>query len=120
MDWLEKALAYSLQLSGWQQLGLAFLIGSFTVATLSDLKRLSAQREFLEVWLLFVLGVLLFEVHDLHGNRLDPAAFAIKWGLIALLSLLSLDRVGVLFRLAFGDVAALAAAACLLPPVLIL
>jgi hypothetical protein len=39
--------------------------------------------------------------------------------LIALLSTLSFRRVGVLFRLAPGDVAALAAAAGLLTPVLV-
>ncbi len=120
MDGLEKALTYSLQLSSWQQLGLAFLLGSFTVATLSDLKHLSAQREFLEVWLLFLLGVLGFELYDLHAGRADPTTLALKWGLIAVLSVLSLAKVGLLFRLAIADVAALAAAACLLPPVLIL
>ncbi|OAI54817.1 hypothetical protein AYO44_03065 [Planctomycetaceae bacterium SCGC AG-212-F19] len=120
MDALEKTLTASLLLAWWQQLGLAFLLGSFAVATLSDLKYLSAQREFLEVWLLFLLGVLSFEAYDLHAGRLDLVSFAIKWGLIALLSLLSLKRVGVLFQLTGGDVAALAAAASLLPPVLIL
>jgi hypothetical protein len=120
MDGLEKALAHSLLLSWWQQLGLAFLLGSFTVATLSDLKHLSAQREFLEVWILFLLGVLGFELYDLHVGRGDQTTLAVKWGLIALLSVLSLARVGVLFRLAIADVAALAAAASLLPPVLIL
>jgi hypothetical protein len=120
MDWLEKALAHSLLLTWWQQLGLAFLLGSFTVATLSDIKHLSAQREFLEVWVLFPLGVLAFELYDLHAGRGEPQTLALKWGLIGLLSILSLARVGVLFRLAIADVAALAAAACLLPPVLIL
>src|SRR5262249_26637217 len=47
---------------------------------------------------------------------------AIKWGLIVLFSLFSLERLRLpyrLFRLAPADVAALAAAACLLTPVLI-
>jgi hypothetical protein len=120
MDWLEQTLSYSLVLAWWQQLGLAFLLGSFAVATLSDLKYLSAQREFLEVWLLFIFGVLVFDFYDLHSGSLEPAKFAVKWGLIALLSVLSHKHVGVLFRLATGDTAALAAAACLLPPTLIL
>ena len=45
------------QVQSWQPLGLAFLLGSFTVATLSDLRRLSAQREFVEVWWLFIVAV---------------------------------------------------------------
>lgn len=120
MPELEPTLSYSLLLAWWQQLGLAFLLGSFAVATLSDLKYLSAQREFVEVWLLFLVVVLGFEVHDLRRGALDSLAFGVKWGLIALLSVLSYQRVGLFLRLAFGDVAALAAAASLLPPVLIL
>jgi hypothetical protein len=116
MDWLERSFAYALVLSWWQQLGLAFLLGSFAVATLSDLKRLSAQREFVEVWLLFVLAAFLLDAYDVHSERSAPVTFAIKWGLIAVLSLLSFWRVGLLFRLAIADVAALAATASLLTP----
>jgi hypothetical protein len=104
-----------LDLSSWQQIGLAFLLGSFTVATLSDLKYLSAQREFLEVWL-GIVGVVL--VANVVGLIRDPSwwpTFALRWGLIVALCFLSWRDVGVLFRLAFGDVAALAAAASLLP-----
>jgi hypothetical protein len=120
MEWLEKTFTYALVLSDWQQFGLAFLLGSFTVATLSDLKHLSAQREFVEVWLLFLLAVLAFELYDVHAGKRPVEAAAVKWGMIGLLSLLSLRRVGVLFRLAPGDVAALAAAASLLAPTPIL
>jgi len=120
MEWLEKIFAFSLDLAWWQQLGLAFLLGSFTVATLSDIKRLTAQREFLEVWLLFILGVFAFEFYDLRVGKLDSSRAWVKWGLIALFSLLSLERIGVLFRLARADVAALAASASLLTPILVL
>ena len=120
MEWLERTFAYALDLHWWQQLGLAFLLGSFTVATLSDLKRLSAQREFVEIWLLFILGALLFDLYDLHKERITGATFGVKWGLIAILSLLSFGRIGLLFRLALADVAALAAAASLLTPTPIL
>jgi hypothetical protein len=120
MEWLEKTFAFSLVLAPWQQLGLAFLLGSFTVATLSDIKRLTAQREFLEVWVIFLLGVLAFEIYDVRVGKLDSSIVWVKWGLIALLSFFSFERIGVLFRLAKADVAALAAAASLLTPILVL
>ena len=117
--WLD-GVSMALHLAPWQQFGLAFLLGSFAVATWSDLKRQSAQREFVEVWLLFVLASVALDVYHFYQGegRAEPAAQStgVKWGLIALLSLLSLRRVGVLFALAPADVAALAAAASLLPP----
>jgi hypothetical protein len=117
--WLEELLTLTLRLSTGQQFGLAFLLGSFAVATWSDLKYLAAQREFLEVWLFFLAAVL---VHDVYQAQWGPAGWPVtllKWALVALFSVLSLREVGVLFRLARGDVAALAAAASLLPPLLV-
>jgi hypothetical protein len=104
-----------LQVQTWQPLGLAFLLGSFTVATLSDLRRLSAQREFVEVWWLFAVVVLVLEALSLTDGAGGAGLLALKWGLIVVLSLASWIKVGWLFRLAAGDVAALAAAASLLP-----
>lgn len=119
--WLDEALRFSLELGQWRTLGLAFLLGSFTVATLSDLKRLSAQREFFEVWVVFTLGVLAYDVAQ-SGMR-DWALWqtvALKWGIIAGLGLLSWQRVGPIFRLARADVFACTAAAALLTPLLVL
>ena len=116
--WLEGANP-TLHLAPWQQFGLAFLLGSFAVATWSDLKRLSAQREFVEVWLLFALAILALDVYHAYVGDAPALTVGIKWGLIALLSVLSWRGVGVLFRLAPADVAALAAAASLLTPVLV-
>jgi hypothetical protein len=122
-QWVGQAFALALALSYWHQLGLAFLLGSFAVATWSDLKHLSAQREFLEIWIAFLVCVLAFDIY-LVRVREDVAwqVPAVKWGLIVLFSLFSLERLRLpyrLFRLAPADVAALAAAACLLTPVLI-
>jgi hypothetical protein len=116
--WLE-GLSIALPLAPWQQFGLAFLLGSFTVATWSDLKRLSAQREFVEVWLLFVAAMLLFDGYYAYQGQTSAQTVSIKWVLIAIFSVLSLRQVGLLFRLAAADVAALAAAASLLTPVLV-
>jgi hypothetical protein len=117
-SWLE-ALGLTLRLAPWQEYGLAFLLGSFSVATLSDLKRLSAQREFVEIWLLFLLAMLAFDAYELYLGHAPALPLGVKWALIVLLSLLSLRRVGPLFRLAPADVAALAAAASLLTPGLV-
>jgi hypothetical protein len=116
--WAE-GMTLALELAPWQQFGLAFLLGSFAVATWSDLKHLSAQREFVEIWLLFLGAVLAFDAW--HARQADAAweTPGLKWGLIAVFSVLSWRRVGVLFRLAPADVAALAAAASLLPPALV-
>ena len=120
--WLQDTLTLQLHLASWQQFGLAFLLGSFAVATWSDLKYLSAQREFLEVWLFFLACVLLHDAYQAFWGGRDVSPLLIKWCLIVLLSLLSAEQagLGVLFRLAWGDVAALAAAACLLSPLLII
>ena len=114
--WLEE-LNVAVQLAPWQQFGLAFLLGSFSVATWSDLKRLSAQREFVEIWLLFIAAILAFDVYHAYQGEASTPIVGIKWGLIALFSILSVKWVGWLFALAPADVAALAAAASLLPPV---
>jgi hypothetical protein len=115
-DWLTPAL----ELGRTQQFGLAFLLGSFAVATWSDLKRLSAQREFVEIWLLFTLAMLGHDVWSVHVGGMPLERVGVKWGLIILASILSVSWVGVLFRLAPADVAALAAAASLLSPGLVI
>ncbi len=111
---LNETVSLSLRLSWWQQLGLAFLLGSFVVATLSDLRRLSAQSEFREVWFLFVFAALCYDLSKVHFEDASATVVALKWGLIAVLSFL--ERAG---GLALGDIAAMAAAASLLSPALI-
>ena len=64
--WLKEAFDLSLNLTHGRQLGLAFLLGSFSVATWSDLKRLSAQREFLEIWLVFLVGMLGYDLYEVR------------------------------------------------------
>ncbi len=118
--WLETVTVV-LRLAKWQQFGLAFLLGSFAVATWSDLKRLSAQREFVEIWILFVLAILGFDLYHFYNGDQDANSITvgIKWGLIAIFSLLSWRKIGILLSLAPADVGALAAAASLLPPILV-
>lgn len=119
MALLDAFLPYvAWDLSRWEAYGLFFLLGSFVVASLSDLKHMSAQREFMDVWWGFavLLLVLQFWLADF-----DPSGPLItKWVLVALLCVLSHQAVGLWLRLATADVAACAAASMLLAPGLVL
>jgi len=112
-DWFAFAL------TDIQLYALAFLLGSIFVASLSDLKHMSAQREFLEVWLLIIIVVLMYDIY-LAMKSEDWLMVAVKWGLIILFAILSNSVIGIYFKLARVDVAACAAAACLLAPILII
>ena len=122
--WVGEAFALSLTLSYWRQLGPAFLLGSFAVATWSDLERLSARcREFLEIWLAFLACMLAVDGYDVWFRDAAWQIPAVKWGLIVLLSLFSPQALPLpyrLFRLAPADVAALAAAASLMTPIVVI
>jgi hypothetical protein len=100
-----------------QLYALAFLLGSFSVATLSDLKRMSAQSEFVSVWAIIAIGLFIIDVYLVGTDRLNWDIFGLKWILIVVFSLLSHERVGVYFRLATGDVVAMMAAAAIMGPV---
>lgn len=116
LEQIQEALTLGSRLSHGQQLGLAFLLGSFAVATWSDLKYLAAQREFLEVWVFVVVAALVYDLYRFQRGEAQGPLLLLKWSLIVALSVVSFREVGILFRLARGDVAALAAAAALLPP----
>lgn len=113
--WVGDLVAF--QLSSTQVYALFFLLGSFAVAALSDIKHLAAQREFLEVWAIFTAAIFAIELWDRDWS--PDGYFWIKWALITAVSVASLDKVGWLFRLAVGDVLAMAAAMSLLSPLLI-
>lgn len=116
---LEAFLPYvAWDLSRWEVYGLFFLLGSFAVASLSDLKHMSAQREFMDVWWAF--AAVLF-VGQLWLSDFDPSGPLItKWVLVLLFCLASHAAIGLWLRLATADVAACAAAAMLFPPGLVL
>ncbi len=106
-----------LDLTQNQLYGLVFLIGSFTVATLSDLKYMKAQSEFVEIW---VLAFIVFLVIDIwKWDSLDQTQTMIKWAIIFIFMLLSHHSIGVIFKLARGDVFACAAVMALMSPALI-
>jgi hypothetical protein len=99
-----------------QLYALSFLLGSFSVATLSDLKRMSAQSEFVSVWAIIAIGLFIIDVYLVGIDKLASDIFGLKWVLIVVFSLLSHERVGVFFRLATGDVVAMMSAAAIMGP----
>ena len=107
----------SWDLSPWEVYGLFFLLGSFVVATLSDVKHMSAQREFMDVWWAFAAVILGVQVYA--ADFAPPAAFYVKGALVLLFAGLSHRAVGAWLRLATADVAACVAAAALFPPLLV-
>jgi hypothetical protein len=106
------------RLSPWEVYGFFFLLGSFVVASVSDVKHLSAQREFMDVWWAF--AVVMVGVELWASDWRPDAPLLVKWALVALFAALSHRAVGLWLRLATADVAACVAAAMLLPPGLVL
>ena len=96
-----------------------FLLGSQAVAGLSDLRRMSAQREFLEIWVAFTLVVLGIDGWRVYQGEADLSVYGVKWGLIIVAGLLSWEHVGVLFRLARGDVWGIVAVCSLFNPLFV-
>jgi len=106
-----------IKLSSIQIYLLWFLLGSFTVATLSDLKHLSAQKEFLEVWVLFVLAMLGTDIYFHYFILENVFYLSVKWGLIFIFLPLYFHY----FRkIAWGDIFAKMAACSLFSPLLII
>ncbi len=99
-----------------QLYALSFLLGSFSVATLSDMKRMSAQSEFVSVWAIIAIGLFIIDVYLVGTDKLAGDIFGLKWILIIIFSLLSHERVGVYFHLATGDVVAMMSAAAIMGP----
>jgi hypothetical protein len=98
---------------------LAILLVSIFIASLSDLQRMSAQRIFFVFWLLIIAVVLIYDIYMAMESE-EWLILAVKWGLISLFAILSNSVIGIYFKLARADIAACAAAACILTPVLII
>ena len=108
----------SWDLSVWEVYGLFFLLGSFVVATLSDVKHMSAQREFMDVWWAFAAIMLALQVSA--ADLRPELPFYAKWAVLLVFAILSHRAVGLWLRLETADVAACVAAASLFPPILVL
>ena len=108
---------FVLKISTIQIYLLWFLLGSFTVATLSDIRRLSAQKEFLEIWALFVLAMFATDFYYNDYLVQIPVYLVLKWGLILIFIPLYFH---FYHKVAWGDVSAKMAACSLLPPFFII
>lgn len=99
-----------------QMYALIFLLGSLTVASLSDIRRMAAQKDFAEVWALFTLVALIYDAlsYDVLENLL------IKWFLIVLFALVAFQILKKTASLSVMDLAAVTAVASLLTPATIL
>jgi len=99
---------FFLELGRFQIYGMLFLLGSLSVATISDLKRMAAQKEFFHFWIAFTLFIFLGELY-LNLSKPLKLEFVGKWSLVVLVSLLSYSRRGLLFKTSKMDVASIAA-----------
>ena len=100
--------------TGIQAYALVFLLGSYSVAALSDLRRMAAQSDFAEVWVAVSGFLFSVDVYLLLSGALPVESFIIKW-----VAILALSMVALLMRsasIAPMDVAAAAATAAALPP----
>jgi hypothetical protein len=109
------------ELSRYEVYGLFFLLGSFVVASVSDIKHLSAQREFMDVWWAVAAILFFWQLWLSYVDGWPPSGPLIaKWALVAIFGVLCHRAVGLWLRLATADVAAIVATAMLFPPGLVL
>ena len=107
-----------LSLTRLQLYGLVFLMGSFSVVTLSDLRRMSAQKEFIEIWILFFFSFLIYDLYIGYTLEADWILYA-KWLLIVLFFVVWWSGQSF-FKTTIGDVCACLAVMVLLTPLFIL
>ncbi|MBL7053588.1 hypothetical protein ISS06_00075 [Patescibacteria group bacterium] len=106
-----------IKISAIQVYLLWFLLGSFTVATLSDLKYLSAQREFIEIWIIFTIAMLGTDIYYHYYLSANLVYLGIKWGIILIFLPIYFHYIQ---KVARGDVWAKMSACSLLPPFFII
>lgn len=85
---------------------LVFLLGSLSVASLSDIKRMAAQPDFFHIWALFVALMFASDLY-IQLEQPSPYPFAFKYLLILLVVVVSTSK--RVTHLATMDVFALAA-----------
>ncbi|MFC2154362.1 hypothetical protein ACFLRC_02630 [Candidatus Altiarchaeota archaeon] len=99
--------------------GLVFILGSLTVASLSDVRRMAAQQDFAEVWIVFSALMIAYDFYRVAALKLPIYSFALKWLLIFLLTYFTYFYQNSFLRLSLMDVTAIAAVNSLFTPALI-
>jgi hypothetical protein len=97
--------------------GLVFLLGSLTVSSLSDLRRLAAQKDFSEIWGFFTILLLTADVYFTLDGQSNPTAVAVKWTMIFIFIAATTTHY---FNISTMDVTAVTALLSLLNPLEIL
>lgn len=113
----ELGFVISLTVGMLQLYGLVFLLGSFSVATISDLRRMSAQVEFVEIWSLAVAVFFLMDIYGILVLGIDilNGMLVHKWTMVLIFLFISNWRFGILFRMAKGDLIACVSVLMILP-----
>lgn len=111
----------SLTLSLHQTILLAVLLGAFLGVTISDIRYMSAQTEVsVWAWLIILAIPVLIDGSALYRNQSGWPPLAVKWTLITVLAALCHEDVGVIFKLATGDVVAIITATAVLTPIFVI
>ena len=97
---------------------LVFLLGSLTVSSLSDLRRMAAQADFAEVWAAYTIVLFSFDVYLGLTAQMALAPFMLKWVLIVVFAAVTTGSHS--FSISTMDVAAIIALLATLNPVYIL
>ncbi|MBD3262567.1 MAG: hypothetical protein GF334_13015 [Candidatus Altiarchaeales archaeon] len=99
-----------------QLYGLIFLFGSYTVSSLSDLRRLAAQTDFAEVWGLYTAIFFLIDAAQAAAQTETITYLTIKWMLILAFAAATAST-RIYIRLSLMDVTAITALCATLPPI---
>ncbi|MCX6695228.1 MAG: hypothetical protein NTU61_02895 [Candidatus Altiarchaeota archaeon] len=99
--------------------GLIFLLGSFTVASLSDLRRMAAQQDFAEVWAVYAGLMFFYDLYLSMTGAMPATVLAAKW-LIILAFAVTATNQKIHFNISLMDIAAITALISTLTPAYII
>ncbi len=105
----------SLESTSMQMYGLVFLLGSLTVATLSDVRRMAAQQDFAEVWAVVAVTAFVYDGVRVAFGEWAAGPYAAKWLLILAIAAALQARWLPFLRVSAMDVAAIVAVSAMLP-----
>lgn len=114
-----EELLFSLDVTSPQLYGLVFLLGSLTVASLSDVRRMAAQQDFAEVWAVVAVTAFVYDGVRVGFGQWGALSFAVKWLLIVVIAIVLHARWLPFLRVSAMDIAAIVAVSAMLSWVLV-